>query len=143
MAYFEDGGGSPGEKGTKRALAAALTMMTANDYLIRPVLLATPVLEISFRISIDYGTLTVARLGAPRRFNSIVAIGATANFASKMLALARPGEIVLGDLARNELSLAWQMAFTELITEETGWSYRVSNRSYPLYRYTGRWSRLV
>jgi adenylate cyclase len=43
MAYFEDNGT---ESGTKRAIACGLTMMAANQHLIRPVLTATPVPEI-------------------------------------------------------------------------------------------------
>ena len=68
MAYFEDGGGEPREGGAKRAVACSLTMMAANEHLIKPILLATPVPELQFRISIDYGNVTVARLGAARRF---------------------------------------------------------------------------
>jgi class 3 adenylate cyclase len=90
MAYFEDGGGTPGERGCKRAVAAALTMMASNAYLIAPILRATPIPEILSRVSIDYGSVTIARLGAARRFNANVAIGATANFACKMLSLAQP-----------------------------------------------------
>lgn len=143
MAYFEKGGGEPPETGVKRAVASALTMMAANEYLIKPILLTTPVPELRFRISIDYGVATVARLGAARRFNANVAIGATANFASKMLSLAQPGEIVLGDSARSQLPLAWRTSFTELITLDTGWTYRSSGFPYPLYRYIGRWTKLV
>jgi adenylate cyclase len=140
MAYFEDNGS---EKGTKRAVACALTMMAANQHLIAPILAATPVPELQFRVTIDHGPVTVARLGAARRFNANVAIGATANFAAKMLSFAEPGEVVLGEAAKDQLPLAWQTAFTELITTETGWTYRQSGRPYGLYRYTGRWNKLV
>jgi len=143
MAYFEDAGGEPPEKGVKRAVASALTMMATNQYLIRPILLATPVPEVSFRISIDYGAVTIARLGAAQRFNANVAIGASANFASKMLALAQPGEIVLGESVRDALPITRQILYTELVTNETGWSYIATGRPYPLYRYTGRWNTLL
>ena len=93
MAYFQDG---PDLPATKRAVACALTMMRANDRLIRPILVASTIVPIAFRISIDYGPVTIARLGAAQRFNAYVAIGATANFASKMLAHAKPGEIRVG-----------------------------------------------
>ncbi len=143
MAYFEDAGGTPPENGVKRAVASSLTMMAANTHLIRPVLLATPVPELQFRIAIDYGQVTIARLGAPRRFNANVAIGATANFASKMLSKARPGDVVLGASAREQLPLNWQLSYTELATTDTGWVYRTTGASYPLYRYTGRWANLL
>jgi len=140
MAYFEN---DTSATASKRALASALTMIAANDYLVKPILDATPTEEIRFRISIDYGPVTVARLGAAQRFNANVAIGATANFASKMLALAEPGEIVIGELAKEQLPSTWQLSYTELITTETGWIYTADDRPYSLYRYTGRWSRLI
>ena len=49
MIYFNDGDGTPAENGSKRAVAAALTMMAANKHLISPILLATPTKEIEFR----------------------------------------------------------------------------------------------
>ena len=143
MVYFNDGEGSPPEKGTKRAIASALTMIAANSSLINPILRATPTREIQFRVSVEYGPTTIARLGAARRFNANVAIGATANFASKMLRFAGPGEIVLSEVAKNQLPIEWQICWTERMSVETGWVYRISRMPYPLYRYTGRWSRLV
>ncbi|MEQ1885530.1 MAG: adenylate/guanylate cyclase domain-containing protein [Bryobacteraceae bacterium] len=140
MAYFES---ADGENGSKRAVSCALTMMAANECLIRPILQATPAPEISFRISIDHGWVTIARLGAARRFNANVAIGSTANFAAKMLSFAKAGDIVIGESAKNQLPSQWQISFTELFTRETGWSYRATGRSYPLYRYTGRWAKLI
>lgn len=141
MVYFNDGEGTPPENGTKRGVASALTMFEANNYLIKPILRATPTKEIEFRISIDYGSVTVARLGPPRRFNANVAIGATANFASKMLRHAGPGEIVLGEGAKNQLPGDWQVLWTERMLVETGWVYRLSGQPYPLYKYKGRWNR--
>lgn len=143
MIYFNDGEGTPVEKGTKRAVAAALTMQAANQHLINPILRVTPAKEIQFRVSIDYGFVTIAKLGPPRRFNSIAAVGATANFASKMLRHANAGDIVLGELARNQLPLVWQTNWTELLPIDTGWHYIISGKAYSIYRYAGRWSRLV
>ena len=143
MIYFNDGEGNPPEKGTKRAIGSALTMMAANTHLITPILRATTTKDIDFRISLDYGPVTIARLGAARRFNSNAAIGTKANFASKMLRSAGPGEIVLSEVARNQLPVEWQLLWTEKMPVETGWVYRLSGHPYPLYRYTGRWSRLV
>lgn len=143
MVYFNDGEGTPPEKGTKRAVAAALTMMAANEHLINPILRATPAAEIKFRVSIDYGSVTIARLGPARRFNSTAAIGATANFASKMLRHANAGDVILGESARNQLPQEWQNNWTEILPIETGWHYKIGGNKYPIYRYFGRWSRLV
>lgn len=143
MAYFEDNGGNPPESGCKRAVACALTMMAAREYLIDPILVASGFKPFEFRISIDYGAVTIAKLGVKRGFNSYVAIGTTANFAAKMLRKASSQEIVIGDSVRKKLPLGWQQGFTEAHSEATGWTYIESNQPYLLYKYTGRWARLT
>ena len=143
MIYFNDSEGDPPERGAKRAVSSALTMIAANANLISPILRSTPVKEIEFRVSIDCGYVTIARLGPPRRHNANVAIGTTANFASKMLRHAKAGEIVLGEVARNDLPTEWQTSWTEVAVRDTGWVYRVSGMPYALYKYIGRWIRLV
>lgn len=72
MAYFED---STGVNSTHKAIACSLTLHAANDYLVAPILRATPVLPLQFRVSMDYGEVTIARIGAAQRFNANVAIG--------------------------------------------------------------------
>lgn len=143
MAYFEDNAGTPPESGAKRAVACALTMMAAREHLIDPILVASGFNPFAFRISVDYGTVTIANLGVARGFNSYVAIGTTANFAAKMLSHADPQEIVIGESVRKNLPLNWQTHFTQVHPEPTGWTYSVSSEPYLLYKYTGRWSRLT
>ena len=143
LVYFNDGEGAPPESGPKRSVACALTMFAATKHLINPIIAATNAKEIDFRVSIDYGTVTVARIGAPKRFKANAAIGTTANFASKMLRFAKANEIVIGEAARNLLPLDWQQKWTIPHIESTGWSYRNNNSPYILYRYTGRWLNLL
>jgi len=143
MVYFNDGEGTPAENGPKRAVSCALTMLVATKELINPILVASKVDPIDFRISIDYGTVTVAKIGAPRRFNANTAIGTTANFASKMMRRAGKNEIVIGASAKEKLPVSWQVNFTELILEPTGWTYQKDNTPYHLYKYTGRWNKVL
>jgi class 3 adenylate cyclase len=144
MAYFEDqpGNDSAGNS-VKRAVACALTMAAANEYLISPILRATGVQPIEFRTTMDHGDVTIARIGAPQRFNANVAIGNAANFAAKMLGFVKPGDIALGAVARNRLPAQWQTHWTELSPISTGWVYTHTNAPYPLYLYIGRWAKLV
>ena len=139
MAYFEDLGGTPKILGAKRAVSCALTMMYITEQIINLCLWSLKLEPISFRVAIDCGWVTISRLGAAKRFNTIVAIGTTANISSKMLSLAGPGEILIGERARNELPLSWQTQWTEKLNVETGWIYRESGAMYPFYKYTGRW----
>lgn len=143
LVYFNDGEGTPPESGPKRAVACALSMFAATEYLINPIIISSSSKPIEFRVSIDYGAVAVAKIGAPKRFNANTAIGTTANFASKMLRFAKPNEIVIGETARNYLPRDWQTRWTTPVAESTGWSYRKDNSPYVLYRYTGRWSNLA
>jgi len=143
LIYFNDGEGTPVERGPKRAVACALTMFAATKYLINPILNNSNTMPIEFRVSIDYGNVTIARIGAPRRFNSNVAIGGTANFASKVMKFAQAGDIVIGESARDLLPDYWKNNWTQIIAEPTGWHYIRDYSPYKLYKYTGRWKDYV
>lgn len=143
MVYFNDGEGAPPENGSQRALSCSLTMLAATKELINPILIASNVKPIDFRVSIDYGKVTVAKIGAPRRFNANTAIGSTANFASKMLKFAGVNDIVIGASAKEQLPLAWQLSWVQVTTESSGWTYISDGRPYLLYKYTGRWNKLI
>jgi len=143
LIYFNDGEGNPAEAGSKRAVSCALTMLATTKHVINPVLEISGIKSIEFRTSIDYGNVTVAKIGAPRRFNANVAIGATANFASKALRFAGAGEIVIGEAARNQLPQYWQANWTELIALPSGWIHVNDQSPYWLYRYIGRWVNLL
>jgi adenylate cyclase len=144
MAYFEDRPPTdPGANSVKRALACALTMDAANEFLVAPVLRASGVPTLQFRTTMDYGPLTIARIGAPHRFNANVAIGNTANFASRMLRLVGAGQIALGASAYQRVPDSWRTAWCDPAPVNTGWTYTGGSIPYPLYLYTGRWARLI
>lgn len=144
MAYFEDyGAENPGANSVKRAVACVMTMLAANQHMIAPILRASAMLPFEFRTSMDYGPVTVALIGAPKRFNANVAIGNAANFASKMLRHVKAGDVGLGFRAWAKLPDAWRGQWTQLAPVATGWTFAGSDRPYPLYLYTGRWSRLI
>ena len=143
MAYFEDDIGVGAANSTKKAVACSLTMKATNHHLIAPVLRASGISPIEFRISVEHGPVTIARIGAPRRFNSNVAIGNAANFAAKMLSKISAGDIGLGASARSRLPKDWQEDWTVLSPVNTTWTYSGGSTPYPLYLYTGNWSRLI
>jgi adenylate cyclase len=134
MAYFEDDGGIPKEGGCKRAIACAQTMFAANEKLIKPILETRHIKPFMFRISINYGYVTIAKIGASGRFTQYVAIGTAANYAAKMLAKASANEIVIGESVKNALPLDWQESFAEVLVTDKGPVIPCN-----LYRYTGRW----
>lgn len=138
MAYFAQND-LTGVTIQQRALSCALTMFSAADNIINPLLIRSSIEPLQFRICMDHGHITVAKIGAARRFNGIVAVGTTANLASKMLAVARPNTILLGDMMRQGLPAEWVRQFVQLETANSGWVYRQSNSPYPFWQYIGRW----
>ena len=141
MAYFVDDV-RRGATSTHVAMACALTMDAVNRHLISPVMRATGIDPIAYRTSMDAGSVTIARMGAPRRFNAITAIGNVANFAASILKLIEPGEIALGASAQASLPEEWRR-WTEWSPRPTGWTYMGAATPYPMYLYRGRWARLV
>lgn len=140
MAYFEDNAGEPKEGGCKRATAAALTMMYVNENAINVILRQSGLDPIGFRVGIDYGPVTIAQLGAARRFGGLVAIGATANIACKMLNDGQSGDILIGEDVYKKLPAAWHQ-FSSVHNYNTGWIYVSTGLPYWFYKFTGRWRR--
>ncbi len=123
----------------QRALAAALTMFAAAERLINPILQRSHVDKLHFRVCMDHGPITIAKVGAARGFNGIVAIGTTANIAAKMLAVAERDTILIGTKMLEGIPTAWSREFVQLKTMETGWMYTATNVPYAFWEYTGRW----
>jgi class 3 adenylate cyclase len=138
MAYFAKG---PDDTVSvqQRALSAALTMFYAADNFINPVLQLSNLATLDFRICMDHGPITVAKVGSARGFNGIVAIGTTANIASKMLATADPNSIVIGNEMLAGIPLSWRSQWAQLKTLDTGWVHRSNGMPYAFWRYIGRW----
>ena len=84
-----------------------MSMFYAADHFINPIIQNSGLEEIDFRICMDFGWITIARLGAAQRFNHIVAVGSVANRTSKMLGHAHPNDILVGDAMLEGLPAPW------------------------------------
>jgi adenylate cyclase len=104
MAYFD----GPEAESTQRAVDAAVTMHCYNDQVISPKLLASGLPAIKFRVGIETGLVTIARIGVRGDHNSLVAVGNTPNIACKLMTLIEDGGIVLGNSARSRLPESWK-----------------------------------
>ncbi len=137
MAYFADNDAIYTDNACKRAIACSMHMMHVTENVINPILNRCGINGFRFRVGIDYGRVTVARVGAPKLFNSQVAIGTNANIASKILDVAEAGEIIIGESIIDKLPNDWK-EYCKLHTD-SGWVYRLTGLPYSLYKYTGRW----
>ena len=138
MAYFSRQ--RPTVQDTRqRALVCALYMFLAAERFINPAIVASGLDPLRFRVCLDFGFITIARLGAAQRFNHIVAVGTAANRTSKMLAHAQAGELLLGDAMLPGIPAAWLQMFLAHTGTESGWEY-TDGQAYHFWRYDGRWS---
>jgi class 3 adenylate cyclase len=134
LAYFvQDGLLSPPPQ--EVAVEAAVTMFMAGE-LVNYFVKKLEIEPVNFRICIDHGPITVAELGAARRFRGIVAIGNTANIASKLLGIAEPGQILIGDAVRQALSFPDTLYLGQPL--QTGFYYKASGAPYHAYPFTRR-----
>ena len=137
MAYFTSDSVATD---AKKAVACVLTIFRTVDIAINPLIIEDGGARIEFRATIDRGPVTIAEVGAPRGFRGAVAIGTTANIASKMQAHAGAMELILGEAACAALPEDWRTRFLRIVEEKSGWQYRTTGNDYPLYRYQGRWT---
>ena len=86
MAYFGD---QPEVDCAMRAVEAAVTMHCYNDYVISPKLVANGLPKIEFRVGIETGLVTIARIGVRGDHNSLVAVGNVPNVACKLMTLLK------------------------------------------------------
>lgn len=137
MAYFTKNGAAD-ESASHRAVSAALTMFYVAEHLLNPAIRNSGLSALEFRICIDTGNITVAEVGAARRFHGIVAIGTTANIASKMLDKATAGDLLIGEETYLELPES-RKSNAHVAFEKTGFVYKADQRPYRYLKYTGRW----
>jgi adenylate cyclase len=135
MAYFKE---SSESESTKRAVDAAVTMHSYNDYVISPRLIGLGLPQVKFRVGIEAGLVTIANVGVHGgEHRSLVAIGTTANVACKMMSLAREGGIVIGNHTQSLLSDDWKRE-TKQLGAVPGFKTIGTGNPYPAWELTYR-----
>jgi class 3 adenylate cyclase len=132
MAYFGEACPTDTER-VGLAVEAALYMHYFNDHMLTPHLASRGLPPIRFRVGIDVGLVTLARIGiksTSSNYNSIVAIGTPANAACKLMKLVPNGGICVGENTYHQFPQNW--AGRSAISKElTGFVYRDSEQPYP------------
>lgn len=137
MAYFGSRSGSGDMR--QRSLACSMSIFHATEKFINPIIANSGINPFAFRICIDFGWITIARMGAAQRFNHIVAVGATANRTAKMLNVARGGDILIGAEMLPGLPDHWNQSYVEVWGPLAGWTYP-GGPEYHVFRFIGRWA---
>lgn len=119
MAYFGESLVSTRKERVARAVEAAVVMHAVNDHVFTPIFSAIGIPPVRFRVGIDFGHVTVARIGI-RETTSRVAIGTAANVACKLMNLIPEGGICIGDSVYGALPAGWDRECT-LCEKATGY----------------------
>lgn len=135
MAYF--GTETPTVHEIVRPAAeAAVIMHYVNDYIITPHLVELNLPPIRFRIGIEYGQVTIGRVGATGGLSSLVAIGTAANLACRLMDEIDDG-ICIGDSVYHNLPDGWDQYCLRL-SPKHGYVIKGTDAQYPTWNLTYR-----
>ena len=136
MAYFGQGEGSTVAI-ARPAVEAAVVMHFINDNLLTPWFRSRGMWPVNFRVGIEIGSVTVARVGIHGQTSSLVAIGTPANVANKIMKLIPNGGICIGNSMKGVLPLHWERNCTQL-TGATGFVFKGTTTPYPAWELSHR-----
>lgn len=128
MAYFGEGASTDMER-VQPAVDAAVVMHYVNDHFMTPWFQNQGIEPVRFRVGIDVGPATIARVGLRGNENSIVAIGTTANVACKLMNLIPNGGICVGHEVYSNLPHNWGQTCRQC-DQPTGFVYRQTQKPY-------------
>lgn len=130
MAYFGADTSDP-EQAVLNSVLAAQRIHYFNDKYITPWLQDKASRSVKFKVGIDYGPVTIAKLGL-KNTNSFVAIGTTANIACHLMEKIPNGGICIGQAVYSHLPQYLKVRCSEL-SEYTGYVYSASKLPYPAW----------
>jgi class 3 adenylate cyclase len=132
MAYF-GADSDDGATAVRQAVEAAVVMHAANDGLLSPWLVKQGFYPVIFRVGINYGEVTIGKVGVPGGLNSFVAIGTPANVACKIMRLIPDGGICIGNEVYRQLPVGWD-AWCVRIPAATGFVYKQTGAPYAAWQ---------
>lgn len=132
MAYFGTDSADE-EEAVRQAVESAVVMHYVNDALISPWLAQQRFHQVTFRVGVNFGEVTIGKVGVPGGLNTFVAIGTPANIACKIMRLIPEGGICIGNEVRKRLPPGWDTWCTP-IPALTGFVYKASQAPYAAHR---------
>jgi adenylate cyclase len=131
MAYFGESAKTAADR-VKPAIEAAVVMHYLNEEIISPWLREQcGIAPVRFRVGIDTGPVTIGHVGNRGRDTSLVAIGATANIACKLMGLIQQGGICIGHNVYSALPADWNTTCTP--AGSSGFVYVATQQAYPAW----------
>lgn len=104
------------------AIDCALTMQRLVYGAMNPELTRRGLPTLGLRVGIEAGQAVVVTIGSPAAKQHRDIIGEVVNLAAKFQSLARPGDILMGDTAWQNLHTGWRLIF-EAVQMPPDWPY--------------------
>ncbi len=121
------------------AVSCAKSMITIIEKGINPILNQYDYPDLTVKIGLDYGQSIIVRYGNNPETSHVDLMGPAMNIASKIQALARPNQILIGEDVYNRLHPSTQDLFKKIIWKNNEWKYRsrTTGEIYQVYEYKG------
>ena len=104
-------------------LNCAKSMISVVETRINPILESDNHPGLSVKVGIDFGENNVVRYGPDKRKSPIDIIGIPINIAAKIVAQAKPNEILIGKEPFEKLHPSLKMQFREIKWAQNQWNY--------------------
>jgi len=91
------------------------------------------------KIGVDYGQSIIVRYGSNEKTSHVDLMGPVMNIASKIQAIAKPNQILIGQDVYERIHPTTQTKFKVIIWERNEWKYRsrLTGEIYKVYEYDG------
>ena len=121
------------------AVSCAKSMITIIEKGINPILNQYDYPDLTVKIGLDYGQSIIVRYGNNPETSHVDLMGPAMNIASKIQALARPNQILIGEDVYNRLHPSTQDLFKKIVWKKNEWKYRsrTTGEIYQVYEYKG------
>ena len=119
------------------AVHCAGSMITVLQDGINPILDQYEYPDLKVKIGIDYGKNIVVRYGSDAEKSHVDLMGPAMNIASKIQAIAKPNQILVGDDVYTRLHPSAQKTFSKIVWKGGEWGYRsrATGKIYSVYEH--------
>ncbi|MFB5603709.1 MAG: adenylate/guanylate cyclase domain-containing protein [Candidatus Nitrosomaritimum aestuariumsis] len=121
------------------AVNCAKSMITVIEKGINPILNQYDYPDLMVKIGVDYGQSIIVRYGANEATSHVDLMGPVMNIASKIQAMAKPNQILVGQDVYQRIHPSTQKLFKEIVWKKDEWKYRsrLTGEIYKVYEYIG------
>ena len=119
------------------AVNCAKSMITVIEKGINPILNQYDYPDLMVKIGVDYGQSIVVRYGSNETTSHVDLMGPVMNISSKIQAMAKPNQILIGQDVYQRIHPTTQKNFKEMIWNKDEWKYRsrLTGEVYKVYEY--------